>query len=775
MPGAYPATPQPPPNAGYQTQQYNQAFNAAAYRGATPLPYPGTPQPYQMQQQQSLGFTGPPQPGFIPPPPRLGPSPGPMGPPGPNLAPGFTPRPQSWVGPSTPAPPMQLQPQRPTSAYGMSQMGAPPVIQHPGAPGPGLQQGLQAISAVGIQAPPPNPHWVNGATPPTSRPASATPAATRYNIDNSVAGLTFNEPPPRSSSMGPPQLTVQLPNVQSLSKTMNGVLGGRDPASKVAWCKDVFSTLDRAIQANGSNVGESSARELLKPYAATSPAQVESDNALLKLGETAVMTLVTLLTPPLPMGPNNAMPPYIAEALFLRGQVIAAGSFPEKLPKSPRDAFRDFEASARGGYAPAWFKLGRDYETVGDLVRAKDCFERGVQRGVGSCFYRMGMAHLQGQLNMPQNPAVAMPLLQRAAFLSSIEVPQPAYVYALLLMQEFPHITLPVQLLQTLVPPAHPYQTNPSIPPPSLMSESRKYLERSAYLGFGPALYKLGQSYEHALPPFHYDPLMSVQYYSLASQQGDPLADLALSKWFLVGSNPNPVDPNAAHIEGFDKDESLAIIFAEKAAAKGEAGGEFAMGYYSEVGIGRPADLQEAKVWYERAAKQNHAEAIARLKELARENPTLLGVQEARGRLERMRTSAMQRSKSNASNLAPSIPDQPSGATLTPVSGANVIALARTSSRMNHPGTGRRPKVQEPGSVGGGGGSGSGAATLAPPGATPAPAPAPTTAPTPAAKPTSPVATPSTSPGSSAGKKPMTFEEMGYHSQKLEDKECIIM
>jgi TPR repeat protein len=386
----------------------------------------------------------------------------------------------------------------------------------------------------------------------------------------------------------------------------------------------------------------------------------------------------------------------------------------------------------------------------------------------------MGMAYLQGQLDLPQNPAIAMPLLQRAAFLSSIEVPQPAYVYALLLMQEFPHITLPVQLLLPLVPPAHPYQTNPSVPPPSLMSESKKYLERSAYLGFGPALYKLGQSYEHALPPFPYDPLMSVQYYSLASQQGDALADLALSKWFLVGSNPNPDDPNAPKIEGFDKDESLALIFAEKAAAKGEAGGEFAMGYYCEVGVGRPVDLKEAKGWYERAAKQNHEEAIARLKELARDNPTLLDVQEAKGRLERVRTTAMQRGKANASGAAPPLPEQISGATLSPMTGANVVAMARTSSRINHGTVGRRPKVQEFEKAA------KGAATLAPPVPVATPTAASTSTAVPVATPpaastgtSTPVVTAGT--GAQAGKKPATFEEMGYHSQKLEDRECIIM
>ena len=34
-----------------------------------------------------------------------------------------------------------------------------------------------------------------------------------------------------------------------------------------------------------------------------------------------------------------------------------------------------------------WFRLGRDYETVGDIGRANDCFERGENRGDCECTY----------------------------------------------------------------------------------------------------------------------------------------------------------------------------------------------------------------------------------------------------------------------------------------------------------------------------------------------------------------------------------------------------
>lgn len=77
--------------------------------------------------------------------------------------------------------------------------------------------------------------------------------------------------------------------------------------------------------------------------------------------------------------------------------------------------------------------------------------------------------------------------------------------------------------------------------------------------------------YEHAAYGCAYDPLMSVQWYSLASQGGEIEADMALSKWFLCGAEGH-----------FGKNEKLARTFAEKSARKGHQNGAFAMGYYYE-------------------------------------------------------------------------------------------------------------------------------------------------------------------------------------------------
>jgi len=98
---------------------------------------------------------------------------------------------------------------------------------------------------------------------------------------------------------------------------MNAVLASRDLVGEVTWCKDVFSALYRAIQANGASVGEGPAKELLNGSAGPGGGISESDLALLRLSDTAVNTLMQMLTLPLPIGPNNAMPPHVSEVLFL--------------------------------------------------------------------------------------------------------------------------------------------------------------------------------------------------------------------------------------------------------------------------------------------------------------------------------------------------------------------------------------------------------------------------------------------------------------------------
>jgi len=179
------------------------------------------------------------------------------------------------------------------------------------------------------------------------------------------------------------------------------------------------------------------------------------------------------------------------------------------------------------------------------------------------------------------------------------------------LLGEYSHVEISPSILMAYLPPPNASNIEPRL------SEARRYIERAAYLCFAPAQCKAGWAYEFSKLGCPYDPLLSVQYYSLASQQGEEDADMALSKWFLCGADGH-----------FEKDEHLAFTFAEKAAGKGLPTAEFAMGYYHEVGVGCEPDVAVARQWYVQASKHGNSEASGRLTALSQQNPLILSREE---------------------------------------------------------------------------------------------------------------------------------------------------
>ncbi|GLB33763.1 putative HCP-like protein [Lyophyllum shimeji] len=461
----------------------------------------------------------------------------------------------------------------------------------------------------------------NSQSPPLSNSPPQLPSFSS-NGPPQIAPLPFSSPDPAPQRTSPPaaaSLTAPAPTVATLQPAVPNIHNPTfDPALKIAWARDVLALVDRTLNTSPSTdppVG---------------PAII-NDPALLRLAQLAVPTILQFAA-----SSAQPVPPHVAEAIYLRATLTASGAYPEYIQPNPRIAFRDFETAAKAGYAQAWFRLGRDYENFNDVTHARECFERGVKLGVESCAYRMGMAHLLGQLGLQSDPSIALPLLHRAATLATVATPQPAYIFALLLLGEFN--SLPAPLPSSAFAPFVPPGSTPTL-------EVRKHLERAAYLGFAPAQYKLGHCYEFAQPPFPFDPLLSVQYYSLASQQGEVEADMALSKWFLCGSGGGEGDDS-----GFEKDEALAFSFAEKAAGKGLPSAEFAMGYYAEVGVGCPKDLQTAIRWYRLAQEHGNKDASERLAALSQPSPNTLSRQQhdniTENKLVRKRTQAKQRSDS---------------------------------------------------------------------------------------------------------------------------------
>ncbi|KAI0051382.1 HCP-like protein [Auriscalpium vulgare] len=647
---------------------------------------------------------------------------------------------------------------------------------------------------------PPPPPQGHRPFPSYSSPRNPTlPPGTPDSLSPAMGAMSIHPPPATAAAAAdPPSLTAPLPTISSLLAAEQPIQNPNgNPASKLAWSRDVLSLVER----------------MHPPPEDAPPGPVHiTDSELSRLADIAVPLILQLA------GTQHPIP----EAVYLRATLEASGAFPRHVQTNPRAAFRDYEKAARAGFHKAWFKLGRDYENFGDFPHAKDCFERGVRNNDESCLYRMGMANLLGQLGLTASPESALPLLQRAATLATVDVPQPAYIFGLLLLGEFS----PAQLPQHLLSP----------------NDARRHLERAAYLHFAPAQYKLGHSYEFASAPFPFDALLSVQYYSLASQQGEVEADMALSKWFLCGA------------EGaFDKDEALAFTFAEKSARKGLPSAEFAMGYYTEVGVGGPKDIDAARKWYTRASQHGNADAAERLAALSHPAPQALSRQEhdqlTDVTLVRKRTQAKQRSDARGgatqaampvaggqqmiatirqNSLAYRPPREPAAAT-PPVAqppaqsqpyaagpGPSAQAYAQgppptqayaqgppqqqqgpppPQAQNFSPGHAPRPSAEArqysgPPGAGPAAWRGQPRFGLTDHGATPPPQGPPQQGPPPSQQVTPPLrarprpqqSAPAPAPGPPQDgrtpppqKGPATFQEMGFQSQKLEEKECVIM
>ena len=138
------------------------------------------------------------------------------------------------------------------------------------------------------------------------------------------------------------------------------------------------------------------------------------------------------------------------------------------------------------------------------------------------------------------------------------------------------------------------------------VNAARFNLERAAYLGFPKAQAMMGAAYELCNLGCEFDPILSMHYNALAARRGEVEAEMAISKWFLCG-----------HEGAFQKNEEMAFTYARRAALSGFPTAEFAMGYFYEVGIYVPADIKEARIWYDKASGHGSKDAAARLDGIA--------------------------------------------------------------------------------------------------------------------------------------------------------------
>jgi hypothetical protein len=164
------------------------------------------------------------------------------------------------------------------------------------------------------------------------------------------------------STANAPPITYPFPTLDSLRATSD-ILPTLPDSDKIAWAQDVIRLLEHHMFPSGQPTD----------FCADQPSPTGSiPRGLQQLLEGAVPVVISFATHQnLGVG---------ALASYLKAKLLASGAAADFLPRDPRQAFKEFETAARAGEVRGWFRLGRDYEGIGDIVRAKDCFDRGVKK-----------------------------------------------------------------------------------------------------------------------------------------------------------------------------------------------------------------------------------------------------------------------------------------------------------------------------------------------------------------------------------------------------------
>ena len=246
------------------------------------------------------------------------------------------------------------------------------------------------------------------------------------------------------------------------------------------------------------------------------------------------------------------------------------------LQPDPKEAFALYHSAAKAGHGPSAYRVAVCCEigaeegggTKRDPFKAVQWYKRAASLGDTPAMYKMGMIQLKGLLGQARNPREGISWLKRAAERADTENPHALHELALMYSSASPN---------------------------DIIVRDEEYaaqlFHQAAELGYKFSQFRLGVAYEHGLMNLPVDPRQSIIFYTHAASQGEHQSELALSGWYLTGA------------EGIlQQSDTEAYLWARKAATAGLAKAEYAMGYFTEVGIGVAANLDDAKRWYWRAA-----------------------------------------------------------------------------------------------------------------------------------------------------------------------------
>ncbi|WVQ79276.1 hypothetical protein IAT38_001372 [Cryptococcus sp. DSM 104549] len=245
-------------------------------------------------------------------------------------------------------------------------------------------------------------------------------------------------------------------------------------------------------------------------------------------------------------------------------------------------AFPLFVLAAKHGHPDACYRAGTCCEhgwgCRRESAKAVQFYKKAAVALHPGAMYRLGTAELNGALNLTRRPKEGVKWLKRSAEHATEEFPHALHELALLHERGIENVLF-VDL-----------------------DYAAELLAQAAELGYAPSAFKLGECYEYGRMGCPVDAALSIHYYNIAAQQDHRDACFALTAWYLVGS------PGV-----LPQSDTEAYLWAKKAAEMGLAKAQYAVGYFTETGIGIEADPAAAIPWYRQAAEGGDKRATKRL------------------------------------------------------------------------------------------------------------------------------------------------------------------
>ncbi|KAF9093225.1 hypothetical protein BGX27_001651 [Mortierella sp. AM989] len=245
-------------------------------------------------------------------------------------------------------------------------------------------------------------------------------------------------------------------------------------------------------------------------------------------------------------------------------------------------AFPLWVQASKHGHPDAAYRTGRCYDeglgTRKDNARAVQFYRKAASANHPGAMWRLGVVTLYGELGLTASPRDGVKWLKRSSQAATPEFPFALYELAQLHERGIENIVF--------VDPEY----------------SISLYSQAAELGHAASAFRLGECWEYGKLGCKQDPRLSIHYYTLAAQQEHPESCFALAAWYLVGS-----------VGVLPQSDAEAYIWAKRAADKDLPKALYAMGYFTEVGIGPRKDMDEAIEWYKKAALAGDKRATERL------------------------------------------------------------------------------------------------------------------------------------------------------------------